>query len=335
MQYRYRLEGLQDDWIDAQDRRFASFTNLFEGNYTFIVQALHPDADEQWQEARFSFKVRPPWFRTLWAYAVYLMLLSAAIIAYNRYRVGKERLQAERKRKDEEMQAAQDLQRRMLPDKMPEFSGYVIEAHQETSTEVGGDYYDFFQQDANSIMVVCGDATGHGTAAGMLVSITKAGLNALRAHEPAKVLSELNQVVKNVNVGMLRMSLVLMQIEGHKVRFSSAGMPPVMMYRAETNTIEELLISDIPLGVFRKHDYSGHDYEMQKGDCCVMLSDGLPEATNPKGEMLDYEAVKKCILEHAPDGAIAIKENLIRLGKEWIGEDKPDDDITFVVVECN
>jgi ligand-binding sensor domain-containing protein len=333
IRYRYRLEGLQDSWIEAEDRRFASFTNLLEGQYTFRVQAQHPDALDQWQEASFSFRVLPPWYRTIWAYGFYLIILGAFIYLYNQYRVGKEQERAEQKRRNDEMKAAQELQQRMLPEVMPNYAGYVICAHQETSTEVGGDYYDFFEHDDGSLMVVCGDATGHGTAAGMLVSVTKAGLNALQSQKPHEILKQLNRVVKNVNVGMLRMSLVVLHIEGNRVQLSSAAMPPVYIYRAATKAVEELMISDLPLGAFKHQKYSLHAFDLDEGDCCVLLSDGLPEATNSQGVMLDYDRVKESIKTHAADGAEAVKQALLALGSAWIGGTKPEDDITFVVVE--
>ena len=53
-----------------------------------------------------------------------------------------------------------------------------------TSTEVGGDYYDFFEMDDGSFYAVCGDATGHGSQSGMMVSITKAGLAGMNLKSP-------------------------------------------------------------------------------------------------------------------------------------------------------
>ena len=65
----------------------------------------------------------------------------------------------------------------MLPRETPNYLDLDISAAIQTASEVGGDYYDYFpQEDKKSLYVVVGDATGHGMTAGMMVSITKAGL---------------------------------------------------------------------------------------------------------------------------------------------------------------
>ena len=84
----------------------------------------------------------------------------------------------------------------MLPKTTPDNKEYSIETFIRSSTEVGGDYYDFFKQEDGSFYSVCGDATGHGTTAGMMVSITKAGLNGIPSLPPNEILNRLNKVVK-------------------------------------------------------------------------------------------------------------------------------------------
>ena len=86
----------------------------------------------------------------------------------------------EDKRKTEELEQARDFQMSLIPQAAPNYPGYEFAFFMKTSTEVGGDYYDFFPQDDGSIYVVVGDATGHGLNAGMMVSITKSWTICLR-----------------------------------------------------------------------------------------------------------------------------------------------------------
>ena len=102
------------------------------------------------------------------------------------------------------MDLARQFQEDMLPKKMPDTPSFDIAAVIKTSTEVGGDYYDFFQQDDGSIYVVTGDATGHGMTAGMMVSITKAGLYGIPAIPTDQITNRLNRVIKNIELGTNR-----------------------------------------------------------------------------------------------------------------------------------
>ena len=75
--------------------------------------------------------------------------------------------------------------------------------------------------------------------------------------------------------------------------------------------------------------------DSEKGDVLVLLSDGLPEAPDPGGKLLDYHAVMECIEKTGHLGASPVKEALIKLADEWLDGTQNPDDITFVVLEKN
>ena len=71
--------------------------------------------------------------------------------------------------------------------------------------------------------------------------------------------------------------------------------------------------------------------KFSKNDVLVMLSDGLPEAPNRKGELLDYAAVKNCIEKNSEKSATEIKDELVKLSDNWMNGVHNPDDITIVV----
>ena len=83
-QVRYRLEPLQPEWIEAHDMHEASYTNLEPGEYTFRVIAANSDG--VWNEEGASLKivVLPPWWRTRWAYLLYVVAFGGAIFSVDR-----------------------------------------------------------------------------------------------------------------------------------------------------------------------------------------------------------------------------------------------------------
>ncbi|MEW5977549.1 MAG: two-component regulator propeller domain-containing protein [Acidobacteriota bacterium] len=84
--FRYRLMGLDDRWVETAVPE-ARFSSLAEGDYTFEVAARNAAGVWSPQPARFSFVVRPPWWRTGWARAVAVLLIWALGYAALRWRV--------------------------------------------------------------------------------------------------------------------------------------------------------------------------------------------------------------------------------------------------------
>ena len=330
--FSYWLENQDDTWSEYIKDFKKEYTNLSEGTYTFHVRAMDATGHVS-EETNVKFKISPPWYRTIFAYLVYLGLLVYLFILFGKYQAKKSRGKAEDERRMAELEAAKDLQNRMLPKTLPKVEGLEIASYLQTSSEVGGDYYDFHPQPDGSLVAVCGDATGHGTAAGMLVSITKAGLIGLPLDEPNKMLYDLNRLVKKVDLGILRMSLNIVHFKKNKLKLSSAAMPPCYLYVAKSKKIEEIQISGLPLGGLYGATFDMEERSFSKGDIFVIASDGLPEAPNLKGEQLGYQAVEDCILASAEKSATEIKDALVVLGSDWLAGQTTPDDITIVVIK--
>jgi serine phosphatase RsbU (regulator of sigma subunit) len=256
-------------------------------------------------------------------------------IQFGKYQARKSFLKAENERKSSELEAAKDLQNRLLPKEHPVLDHLDIATYLRTSTEVGGDYYDFFQQADGSLYTICGDATGHGTPSGMLVSITKAGIIGLPQMPPHKMLSALNTVVKKVDLGILRMSLNIAYLKDNQLTLSSAGMPPYFIYRAENQITEEIMLSGVPLGSFNKVAYDELTTTFNKGDILAIISDGLAEAPNAIGELFDYSQIQSIITMFSHLNAESLIKELMNRADIWLDGKHNPDDITIVIIKHN
>ena len=330
--FSYWLEGQDKTWSEFVPDFKKEYTNLKEGNYTFRVRAM--DASGQIsEEGILEFKISPPWYRTLWAYGLYLLTLVICFIQFGKFQAKKAFLKAENERKNSDLAAAKDLQERLLPKTLPIIKNLDIAGYLRTSTEVGGDYYDFFEQADGSLFAICGDATGHGTPSGMLVSITKAGIIGLPQLSPNEMLHELNRVVKKVDLGILRMSLNIALIKEDQLTLSSAGMPPYYIYRAATGTTEEIQISGVPLGSFTDAYFDQIHTTFNSGDILVIISDGLPEAPNLTGDLFDYQKLQDLITMYGKKSAQEVIDELMVEADAWLSGKHNPDDITLVVIK--
>ena len=330
--FSYWLEGQDKTWSDFVSDFKKEYTNLKEGAYKFHVRAKDASGEIS-EEGVLEFKISPPWYRTFWAYGLYLLLLIISFLQFGKYQAKKSFQKAENERKNSELAAAKDLQNRLLPKTLPVVPNLDIAGYLRTSTEVGGDYYDFFEQPDGSLYAICGDATGHGTPSGMLVSITKAGIIGLPQLSPNDMLHELNRVVKKVDLGILRMSLNIAHLKNNQLTLSSAGMPPYYIYRAASNTTEEIQISGVPLGSFNDAYFDEISTSFNAGDILVIISDGLPEAPNLAGELFDYQKLQDLIATYGNLSAQEVIDQLMVEADSWLSGNHNPDDITLVVIK--
>ncbi|MDQ0106962.1 signal transduction histidine kinase/ligand-binding sensor domain-containing protein/DNA-binding response OmpR family regulator [Chitinophaga terrae (ex Kim and Jung 2007)] len=93
--YAYRLKGWDNNWINAGQTRTANYTHLREGNYVFEVRASNADGVWGPDQQTISITVLPPWYRTWWAYLLYVGSTIAAIYLYISYRTREEKLKYE------------------------------------------------------------------------------------------------------------------------------------------------------------------------------------------------------------------------------------------------
>mgnify|MGYP001238139806 CR=1 FL=1 len=333
-EHAYMMDGYDTDWHYSGGRRYASYTNLPPGNYTFMVKGSNNDG--MWNEtgASLSLRIHPAPWETTWAYLFYFATAGFGVFGYVK-RQRKLHVEAmEQARKEEELEEARQFQLDMLPDEMPEMLNLDIAATIQTASEVGGDYYDFFPQSTGeSLYIVVGDATGHGMTAGMMVSITKAGLYGIPSIPPNDIATRLNRVIKNIDLGWNRMAINVARVWEDRVEFTSAAMPPLYQYHAQSGDVDEILLEGLPLGSIKGEKYSLVELEFKKGDSLVFISDGLPEATNSSNNMLGYKAVLDCVKINGDQSAEKQKEALLNLGSTWLGDIRNQDDITIVVVK--
>ncbi len=266
-------------------------------------------------------------------FSLFFIVGFTSLAIYNRYKQKNKIRQLEEDRKSNELKAARDLQLSMLPKKLPTRPDLDIAVFIRSSTEVGGDYYDFFPQEDGVLYSVCGDATGHGVISGMMVSITKAGLNGIEAKSPALTLQKLNNVVKKVDLGTLRMSLNIVEIKGNDLAISSAAMPPIYLYKSKSSTVEEIMNSGLPLGGLKNEGFDQITRTFDADDVLIQLSDGLPEAPNLKGEMYDYDQLRNLLQASAHLSAQEIINTLIASVDQWMEGQHNPDDITLVVIK--
>ena len=240
-------------------------------------------------------------------------------------------LEAEDSRKTKELNEARELQLSLLPQCITSLKNYDFCFDMRPATEVGGDYYDYNISVNNEISIVIGDATDHGMKAGMMVSIIKSlFLTHINTMDIKEFLNSCSHTIKQMKLKNLYMALMLVKINGRNLKMSSAGIPPLLVYRKKTNKVEEYKIKGMPLGAVESYPYETVEIELETGDTVVLMTDGLPELFNKNKESFGEERLKEIILQNACEPVNEIVNKLFLAGEEWRKENKQNDDITLV-----
>ena len=75
IKYAYKMEGFDREWIESGNRRFVTYTNLDPGEYIFKIKSTNADGVWNDQVTSLSIIMEPPWWKTLWAYILYVVLI--------------------------------------------------------------------------------------------------------------------------------------------------------------------------------------------------------------------------------------------------------------------
>jgi serine phosphatase RsbU (regulator of sigma subunit) len=260
--------------------------------------------------------------------------------AIEQERISKEReierrlLEAENERKSAELEEARALQLSMLPKKMPSTAGLDIAVYMQTATEVGGDYYDYSLEQDGTLVLALGDATGHGMKAGIMVAAAKSYFHTL-VHE-TDILSMLRRIsygLRNLNMHLMYMGLILAESKGDELTFAIAGMPPVLHFNRCEGRVNSIRLKGLPLGGKASFPYQKQTVKINKGDVVLLMSDGLMELFNQNREMLGEDRIRNVIENSNGYSASDIINELKQLADSWTGGSTPHDDITIMVLK--
>ena len=249
-------------------------------------------------------------------------------------RITAKKLEAANRRMKNDLEEARQLQLAMLPKEIPELPYLDIAVSMNTAEEVGGDYYDFMVDSNSTLTVAIGDATGHGLKAGTIVTATKILFDYLGLFpNPIQILQEMSGALKKMGFHNMYMAMIIAKVTRERLLISSAGMPYTYHHRVVDRTCEEIVLKGMPLGAFPDFPYQLVELTLHKGDTFLLMSDGLMELRNERGEFFGEERIKSLFQAVAHELPNSIIEHLLRAAEEWAETNTLQDDMTLMVMQ--
>lgn len=285
------------------------------------------------------------------------MELSEAKNELRNYAENLDRLVSERTKQLKEMNQvllndldyARDIQRSMLPQKLPREEEVSFAASYFPAERVSGDFYNIFKLDDQHIGFYIGDVSGHGVPAAMLTVFLKQSIKTRREvyggkedlMDPSATLKDLYESFNNTNFKDEVYIVLLYGIYNFKTReltYASAGLNVAPLLVKNNGQVKKIQIKGFPICKFMDFysvEYENNTIKLEKGDRVLFYTDGLVEVKNDKGEEFSEDRLIR-ILENNPGRtAPEVLDTITRNVFDFINISQLRDDITFFVMKVD
>ncbi len=240
----------------------------------------------------------------------------------------------EERRLTYEMDLLARMQRELLPE-VPAVAGWEIAVDSILATEAGGDLYDFVTDADGNLWIAAGDVAGHGYSCAIVQAMTAAALTSTitAAQTPSAVLREVDRVIRRGGAHRNFTSLALVRLDPRtgEALLGNAGHPFPMLL-AHDGEVEEINLPGLPLGQGPQRKYADFRFAIPPGGALVFCSDGLFEATDPRGDQYGYDRPRELLRALGDRPAGEILEALFADWRSYMRSDGPPADDTTVLV---
>jgi phosphoserine phosphatase RsbU/P len=253
---------------------------------------------------------------------------------------------AEKKRMEEELRIARQIQMSLLPRGPLEFAGISMTALCVPAREVGGDYYDFFHVGDRQLGVLIADVSGKGTSAALYMAELKGLMLSLSQiyRSPRQLLMEVNRIIsENLDTrSFITMTYGVIDLSKGVMTFARAGHTPLVYLRGDrgAETAQILAPSGIVVGLRipgateKFAELLEEDrIELHKGDVLAFYTDGITEAMDAESDLFGDARLSRLISEHGHLDTADLRERILREIESFVGGADQHDDMTMLLIK--
>jgi sigma-B regulation protein RsbU (phosphoserine phosphatase) len=308
--------GLDKEYLDNSENKLKTKFSLLEKDYSFIL--IEKESRTGVVEFDDTDEI------LLGAFARQLQS------AIENEHLHKEALETENIKK--ELSVASEIQKKIIPESLPEIEGYNIAGTNIPSKEVGGDYYDCLKLNDGRYALIMADVAGKGVPASLLVSTLNASLNAyLDLQVPLEQLAtKINSIIYNSSPSnkFITFFISILNPATGELDVVNAGHNPSLLLR-KNKTLVKIEAGGVAFGMFDMGlPFAGEQLVMEKGDRLLLFTDGIPEAMNHEEEEYSDERLEEFFCNNLPESAEKFISNLVKDVRKHTGSTPQSDDIT-------
>ena len=246
----------------------------------------------------------------------------------------------EKKRLDQDLEIARDIQRILLPAEAPAINGFQISGINVPARQVSGDYFDYIRVDDERLGVAIADVSGKGIPASLIMAICRSVLRAEAARNPspADVLRKVNrQLYPDIKEDMfISIAYLILDHERNGITLARGGHDAPLLYKQQSQSVTPIKSPGMVVGIDSGNVFdritSDFAVPLERDDCLILYTDGVTEALNAEGDEFGLERTTESVRASASDGAQAIVRRIIDDVRNFAGSQPQNDDITLIAI---
>jgi len=251
---------------------------------------------------------------------------------------------AEKKRLEEEMRLAREIQTSLLPSGPLQIPGMRVVAVCVPAREVGGDYYDVITLPDGRVGVLIADVSGKGMSAALYMAELKGLILSLcEIHpSPRDLLIAANRLISEHldSRSFITMTYAVIDPRSRVMTYARAGHTPMMYVPAAAPRMAETLTPDgmvLGLRLDNGERFTSLLVEaslaLAPGDRLVFFTDGISEAMNDEADCFGETRLARLLEEHADLPLDELRERIIREIDAFVGGAPQHDDMTLILLD--
>lgn len=258
------------------------------------------------------------------------------------------RIQAEKKRLEEELRIAHEIQMSLLPQGPLGIPGVSVTSVCVPAREVGGDYFDILPLDDHRVGVLIADVSGKGTSAALYMAEMKGLMLSLsRNHtSPRALLVEANRIIaEHLNSrSFITMIYAIIDLHARTMTYARAGHTPLLCLPGPLAPVRGLRLLAPDGMVLGLNLDNGEMFErllceetmpIHEGDMFLFFTDGISEAMNVDDDCFGEGRLGRIVEEHAHLPSEELRERILREIAAFVGDAPQHDDMTLILLRVD
>jgi sigma-B regulation protein RsbU (phosphoserine phosphatase) len=256
---------------------------------------------------------------------------------------------AEKKRLEEELRIAHEIQMSLLPQGPLSMPGLTVTSLCVPAREVGGDYYDFLPLDAHRVGVLIADVSGKGTSAALYMAELKGLILSLSEiyTSPRELLITANRIIaQHLDArSFITMTYAVIDMRARTMTYARAGHTPLIYVPgpgAEGRGQAKILVPDglvlglnIDNGELFEKLLQEETIPLRPGDLYLFFTDGISEAMNAHDDCFGENRLGQLVETHAHLPCDELRERMLREISAFVGDAPQHDDMTMILLKVD
>jgi phosphoserine phosphatase RsbU/P len=242
-----------------------------------------------------------------------------------------------------ELKVVGEIQRSLLPARLPDIPGFDVASYYQPSAHAGGDYYDVVPLAGDNWGLIVADVAGHGASAAVIMAVMR---TLVHAHLPTnrylpacEFLEFMNRQMTGVYLRDGRFVTVwcaVLDPVARTLTYAAAGHnPPRLVRRGNVMSLDA--VNGLPIGIEPDSPYREATITLQPGDLLMVYTDGITEASRSRAGVREFFETGRLdrILTECLDGAIDCVNRVTNAVGDFTGQSVPTDDQTMLIIRVN